>query len=108
MKRYTAKFSEDKVTLPGAKQIFRYPDRDVIGCAAEFPKTNGADALIRPVIYGGRIIEPLPGVTAARAHAAASLARLPETLLIEYSEKLKALVELVRRDVSARVEGSRA
>ena len=33
--RYTAKFSEDKHTLPGAKQVFRFADHDVIACSWE-------------------------------------------------------------------------
>ena len=31
--RYTAKNSPDKRTLPGAKQLFRYPDYDLLGAA---------------------------------------------------------------------------
>src|SRR6185437_4650695 len=33
--RYTLKLSEDKVTLPGAKQIFRYADHDVLARSSE-------------------------------------------------------------------------
>jgi nicotinate phosphoribosyltransferase len=104
-KRYTAKFSEDKVTLPGAKQIFRYPERDVIACASEYAP---AEALLRPVILGGKLVEPLPEARAARAHAAESVTRLPEACrrlrdaepyLVEYSAGLQALLEEVRRSV---------
>ncbi len=98
-KRYTAKFSEDKVTLPGAKQIFRYPDRDVVGLAGEALDGPGVNALLRPVIRSGKLIEPLPGPKAARAHAAESLARGLQPLPVEHSPRLKALVESVRKEL---------
>ncbi len=81
-KRYTAKFSEDKITLPGAKQVFRYPDHDVIACASECLGGPGeespAEALLRPVVLDGKVVEPLPDARSARAHAAASLKKLPQ------------------------------
>jgi nicotinate phosphoribosyltransferase len=76
-RRYTAKLSTDKGTLPGAKQVFRYADRDVLGRAQERPQ-DGGEALLRPVIAGGRPLEPLPGAAEAREHARRSLARLPK------------------------------
>jgi nicotinate phosphoribosyltransferase len=97
--RYTAKFSEDKVTLPGAKQIFRYPDRDVVGLAAE---SLDAEALLRPVILGGRLVEPLPDPKVARDYAAEALARIPDDPVpypVEYSRELMALLESVKMDV---------
>ncbi|MGH9558358.1 MAG: nicotinate phosphoribosyltransferase, partial [Bryobacteraceae bacterium] len=36
-RRYTLKLSADKITLPGAKQIFRYSDRDVLARSSECP-----------------------------------------------------------------------
>jgi len=105
-KRYTAKFSEDKVTLPGAKQIFRYPDHDLIGGTSE--GLSGAEPLLRPVILNGTLAEPLPDARAARARAAESVKRLPEAYRrlkdaepypVHYSAKLKALLEEARRRV---------
>ncbi len=58
--RYTAKNSPDKQTLPGAKQLFRYPDYDLVGLHDEC--AGGAEALLKPVIIGGRLIEPLPEI----------------------------------------------
>jgi len=104
-KRYTAKFSEEKVTMPGAKQIFRFPDRDVIACASESAPVEG---LLRPVILGGQLVEPLPSASAARAHAAQSILRLPEACRrlegaepypVEFSAALQALLEQARRSV---------
>jgi nicotinate phosphoribosyltransferase len=76
-KRYTAKFSADKSTLPGAKQVFRYADRDMLGLAAECPQAD-CEALLRPVIYRGELLEPLPSAAEAREHARRSLERLPK------------------------------
>ena len=63
--RFTAKFSEDKHTLPGAKQVFRFAAHDVIACSWECLGCGGsgepeAKALLRPVMLGGKLIEPLP------------------------------------------------
>jgi len=111
-KRYTAKFSEDKITMPGAKQIFRYPDHDVIACASEcLPEDAGeapVEALLRPVILDGKLVEPLPDARSARAHAAESVKKLPEAYRrlkdaepypVYYSLQLQALLEQARRSV---------
>src|SRR6202171_3542312 len=50
--RYTAKWSEEKASLPGSKQLFRFPDRDVLALAEECGPA-GAEALLRPVILKG-------------------------------------------------------
>ena len=79
--RYTAKFSEDKHTLPGAKQVFRFTTHDCVACSWECigcePGDGEARALLRPVLLGGKLVEPLPEVTAARQYAAESIQRLP-------------------------------
>ncbi len=80
--RFTAKFSEDKHTLPGAKQVFRFATHDVIACSWECLGCGGsgepeAKALLRPVMLGGQLIEPLPTAQAARQHAAECIKRLP-------------------------------
>ena len=58
--RFTAKNSPDKHTLPGAKQLFRFPEYDLLGLHDEC--AGGSEALLKPVIIGGRLIEPLPAV----------------------------------------------
>jgi nicotinate phosphoribosyltransferase len=85
VRRYTAKRSTGKNSMPGAKQIFRFPDHDVVGRSTECPE--GSQALLQPVIYGGRPIQPLAGVRQARERAAAALAQLPPAIRqIEPSE----------------------
>jgi len=110
-RRFTAKFSADKSTLPAAKQVFRYAKRDLVGTADECPPGD-CEALLRPVIYGGQLLEPLPPVSEARQHSLASMQRLPKKLrslfecdppwAVELSPKLKGLSALVR----ARVESN--
>jgi len=112
-KRFPAKFSEEKQTLPGSKQVFRFADRDMVGCSWECPSCAPgaamAEALLRPVMIRGELAEPLPDVEAARARARASLARLPEALHhlaaadppypVRYSAELLALQEETRRQL---------
>jgi nicotinate phosphoribosyltransferase len=106
IKRFTAKYSEDKISLPGSKQIFREPARDVVARSGECGK---GEALLRPVILGGRLVEPLPTVEQARQRAAESLAKLPAPLRqlevtepwpIIYSRELRALIEQTRLNVA--------
>ena len=96
--RYTAKFSEDKPTLPGAKQIYRCAGRDVVALAGE--RVEG-EPLLSPVMAGGRVVRPLPDAAGARAHAAQSLAGLAKPHRVEYSQELLALLERVRNAVEA-------
>jgi nicotinate phosphoribosyltransferase len=96
--RYTAKFSEDKPTLPGAKQIFRRAHNDVVALAGE--RMEGVP-LLSPVMTSGRLVRPLPDATAARAHCAESLAGLGMPHRVDYSSKLLALRDQVRSTVEA-------
>jgi len=112
VKRFTAKFSENKHTMPGSKQVFRFYDRDVIGgsweCLGCGVKGEGPEALLSPVIIKGNLITDLPDAHAARKHAAESLKRLPracrslfeseESWNVEYSAELSALTEKVRKE----------
>jgi nicotinate phosphoribosyltransferase len=105
IKRFTAKLSEDKATLPGGKQVFRFEDHDVLARSGEC--SNGK-ALLRPVMLDGKVIETLPDTAAARAHAAASIAKLPPALRsldaaepwpVRHSKDLAALIERTRRNL---------
>jgi nicotinate phosphoribosyltransferase len=111
VKRYTAKYSEEKHTRPGAKQVFRYPQRDLIACAWECPPhQEPAEALLRPVIAQGQLLEPLPGAHAARRNAQENIKRLPHVLRslyapeehpwrVDYSPELLALDASVRHNL---------
>ncbi len=77
IKRFTAKYSDDKASQPGAKQIFRDVARDVIARSGE---CGNGEALLRPIILGGSLVEPLPTLAQARERAAQSIAKLPPSL----------------------------
>jgi len=105
IKRFTAKMSEEKSTLPGAKQIFRFEDHDVLGRSGECSKGK---ALLRPVLLGGRLVEPLANLETARARAVESIAKLPAALRalepaepwpVRHSQDLAALIERTRRNL---------
>jgi nicotinate phosphoribosyltransferase len=116
-RRYPIKLSPDKHTLPGAKQVFRFRNRDLLARSSECPSCPGgpadgteAEPLIRPVILKGRLVEPLPAAEQARGYAAEALAKLPasvQTLFagedawrVEHSPELTKLYQSVRAGVA--------
>ena len=107
IKRFTAKYSEDKTSLPGAKQIFRDVARDVVARSGECGK---GEALLRPVILGGRLVEPLPTLEQAARGAPPNRSRscppalrqleVAEPWPVIYSRELRALIERTRCNVA--------
>jgi nicotinate phosphoribosyltransferase len=77
---YTAKFSDEKSTLPGAKQIYRYPHYDMVALYSECNADFEGEPLIRPVISRGEMVTGLPTLEAVQKHAMASIAALPKAL----------------------------
>jgi nicotinate phosphoribosyltransferase len=105
IKRFTAKFSEDKVSFPGAKQVFRGGHRDVI---ARMGECGNGEALLRPVLMDGQLVEPLPTLEQARARAAESVAKLAPALReleagepwpVIYSRELRELIDRTRANL---------
>jgi nicotinate phosphoribosyltransferase len=103
--QYTAKFSEEKSTLPGAKQVYRYADHDTLALYSECACDFKADPLVRPIMIEGRTIEPLPSTAAIQEYAKAAIAALPRPLLsldraaqypVELSPSLIELAESLR------------
>lgn len=95
--RYPVKTSPEKHTIPGAKQLFRLPDHDVLGLATEC--INGSEALLRPVILGGKMTEPLPGAKEVRERVRLALSMWPaEGRKTELSPGLKALITKTGHD----------
>lgn len=107
-KVFTAKISEDKQTLPGAKQIFRFKDHDVVGYVSECPTCDQEGAappvpLLRPTLIGGMPLGELPDAHQARRLAQTSLEKLPKVVRslydedhpyrVEYSQELWNLYE---------------
>ena len=88
--RYPVKSSPEKHTIPGAKQLFRFPDHDVLGLATEC--LNDSEALLKPVILGGKLLEPLPDAKQVRERATRALSTWPaEGRRTELSPRLKEL-----------------
>jgi nicotinate phosphoribosyltransferase len=88
--RYTAKNSPDKQTFPGAKQLFRYPEYDLLGLHNEC--AGGSEAMLKPVIIGGSLVCPLPSADEVRKRARAGLTQWPSGLRrTEHSAALRRL-----------------
>ena len=105
IKRFTAKYSDEKASHPGSKQVFRDVARDVIARSGECGR---GEALLHPIILNGRLLEPLPTPDQARARAAAQLASLPSALRqlepgepwpVIFSRELRALFDQTRRNL---------
>src|SRR5581483_5702718 len=106
--QYTAKFSDEKSTLPGAKQIYRYPDRDVIALYNECNSDFQGTPLVRPILSRGELIEPLPPLERLRSGCQANIAALPKELHsitesasypVEISPRLLKLADTLRNEL---------
>jgi nicotinate phosphoribosyltransferase len=88
--RYPVKSSPEKHSIPGAKQLFRFPDRDVLALSTEC--LTGAEALLKPVMLGGKLFEPLPDAKQVRDRVSLALRTWPaEGRTTELSPKLHAI-----------------
>lgn len=105
--RARRKRSEGKVTWPGRKQVYRLYDTtgymvgDVL--TLETDPCPG-EALLKPVMRGGRRIAPSPPLAALREHVNTELKRLPDNLRgldpgpayrVQVSDALRALAAQV-------------
>jgi nicotinate phosphoribosyltransferase len=110
--RSRAKFSEDKRTYPGCKQVFRFRgddglySHDVVGLAEE--SYADGEPLLSSVLREGRRVEPAPALAQIRGQAKERLALLPasyrrlrgaEAYRVRRSPALEALLEEVRHRV---------
>jgi nicotinate phosphoribosyltransferase len=111
---YRAKFSEEKVTYPGRKQVFRLPDaagnyrEDVIGRESE--TYSQAEPLLACVMQRGKRLMPSPDLKEVQNRARRELARLPgacrrllqpEPYPVRFSRELERLLEEVRLRLGA-------
>jgi nicotinate phosphoribosyltransferase len=103
--QYTAKFSGEKSTRPGAKQIYRLADRDILALQTECSSDFGSAPLVRPVLLKGDLIERGPAIEKMRSYAQKNVAALPSQLLglenpasyeVEISARLEELTESLR------------
>jgi nicotinate phosphoribosyltransferase len=104
---YTAKYSEEKATIPGAKQIYRNASHDVITLYNECNSEYG-EPLLRPLLINGELIEPYPALSKLRERTQRTVAELPAELRelspapprrVAFSERLLALAASTRRSL---------
>ncbi len=109
------KLSTAKVTYPGCKQVLRYSNSQgqYIGdkITLDGEPSNGSEPMLIEVMRGGRRSAPAESISVLRGRCISSLSRLPQTFLqinrsavypVRYSQRLKTMLEQVRR----RVRGS--
>lgn len=105
--QYTAKFSDEKSTRPGAKQIYRLRDRDIIALQNECRDDFGSSPLVRPILIEGEVVEPQPAIAEMRSYAREGIAALPRELLdlrksapysVEISARLAELTGSLRNE----------
>jgi nicotinate phosphoribosyltransferase len=103
---YAAKFSDEKSTLPGAKQVYRFQDHDVVALASECNDPYKGEPLVRPVLMGGKLVEPLPATEQIRNWAQQAMEKLPADLRslhpappyrVTFSTELQELAGNLRR-----------
>jgi nicotinate phosphoribosyltransferase len=110
------KRSSGKATWPGRKQVWRRYDAggrmagDVISIEGD---AQAGEALLRPVMRGGRRVDPPPSLTQSRQRAAAALRRLPEPLRrlepgSRYPVEIAPAVRRLADEVDARLATRRA
>lgn len=104
--RYAAKLSDEKSTVPGAKQIYRTASHDTLGLYNECSPQFGGEPLLHPVIVGGATVEKAPALTKLQARAQAAIAKLPPQLRslqpvaeypVEISPRLAHLANEIRQ-----------
>jgi nicotinate phosphoribosyltransferase len=78
--RPVLKLSAEKATLPGAKQIFRGEDGDILGLRDE-PIPEGARPLLEPAMLAGRRTRSPQAIEAGRSRFESDLPGLPQEAL---------------------------
>jgi nicotinate phosphoribosyltransferase len=115
---YKTKFSEEKVYMPGRKQVYRFSEgdqyhHDLITRSAEQP--SGGVPLLHPVMRDGQRLKSPSHIQDSRAGVLANLGRLPEPFQalrnapaypVAKSEALVRLLEEFRDQTFGHVTGA--
>lgn len=111
---YRAKFSEEKATYPGRKQVFRFSDsngsysEDIIACEAE--RYPDGKPLLSCAMRQGQRLAPSSNLQQIQNRARQEIAKLPdacrrlrpaEAYPVRFSRGLEKLLENVRERLSA-------
>lgn len=118
---YRAKFSEDKITYPGRKQVFRFHDPDgnfrgdIIACADEqFPYD---EPLLRCVMQHGRRKYPSTELQSIQQYARQQIEKIPEgcrrlkqpeSYIVSFSQRLESLLTDARRRIKPQSDDASA
>lgn len=89
--RYTAKHSFGKPSFPGAKQIWRFPDRDVLSLAGE--KVNGGVPLLEPYVIEGTRVRTSEPLNTIRARATSSRTAVSREHSVERTAALQEVFQ---------------
>jgi nicotinate phosphoribosyltransferase len=111
-KSYHAKFSEEKATHPGTKQVYRFRDatgifaRDLIACSGE--RVQAGEPLLQPAMRNAkRTIQPTESLHKIRDRVRGQLELLPNSVRrltdparfpVTFSPELQKLLEGVKRE----------
>lgn len=102
---YTAKYSQKKSTLPGAKQIYRSIESDVITLYNDSESQPKGEPLLSPIILRGELVKSYPALTDLQSRVRDRVSNLPARLLslkpadpypVRVSGSLLALAEATR------------
>jgi len=97
--RPVCKLSEEKRSLPGAKQVWRRAGHaDTLGLRSE-AGPDGAEPLLRPVMVRGRRSAPQFSLDAAREQLARDLLQVPAG--VTHSARLQELADTVAAEVDS-------
>jgi nicotinate phosphoribosyltransferase len=110
-KNYHAKFSSEKATYPGTKQVYRFREsngmfaRDLIACFSE--RVQGGESLLQPVLRDGKAAVRLEPLQTIRERACSQLDALPAAVRrlsdptkfdVRFSDELKRLRSFVQHE----------
>ena len=110
--RPVMKLSTDKATTPGAKQVFRGGEGDVLALREEATPSE-TEPLLEPVMRGGARLGPAESLETLRNRCEADLAALPEAArrlrhptppAVQLSAALQELTTAVELDLARRRE----
>ncbi|GJQ58794.1 MAG: nicotinate phosphoribosyltransferase [Candidatus Scalindua sp. AMX11] len=106
------KCSEDKVSYPSKKQVYRFFDKsrrfkkDIVGLTDE---VHDAEALLLPIIRSGKLLYPIPTVQKAQKFARENISHLPgefkrldcgTSYPVLFSKSLREIKERLNRNLT--------
>jgi nicotinate phosphoribosyltransferase len=97
-RRYTAKNSEGKPSIPGAKQVWRKADGDMVSLATE--TVAGAVPLLQPFIRDGRRVAPAESIETIRNRATEMRHAVAADHPVHRSAALESIVQSMQTHVT--------